>query len=107
MRYLVLALLLMTPAHSQTAGLPTVNEVALRAQEAFGKAKDASEVESIKAWCKASIRGESAAQRIVLIQQMRKLIEADKPQEANVLLDKMKSLDEQDENMVALVCKPR
>jgi hypothetical protein len=37
---------------------------------------------------------------------MGELVQADKPSEANALLEKMKSLDAQDENMVALVCIP-
>jgi hypothetical protein len=61
-RYLVLAtsmLLLMAPARSET-GMMSINEVALKAREAFGQAKDASVIESIKSWCKAGIRGASA-----------------------------------------------
>jgi hypothetical protein len=84
-----------------------MSEVALRVQDAFSKAKNASEVESVKSWCKASIRGASAAERIVQLKKMSELIEADKPREANVLLEKMKLLDAQDENLTALVCKPR
>jgi hypothetical protein len=110
MRYLVLAVLtltLMSPARSQTEGVLTVNDVALKAQDAFRKAKTASDTESVKSWCTASIKGASAAQRITFIKQMKTLIEADKPREANLALEKMKSLDEQDENMVSLVCNPR
>jgi hypothetical protein len=110
MRCLVLiaiAVCFVTTAHAQKGEKRTLSDFALQAQDAFSKAKNASEVENIKSWCKAGVVGETADQRIVLIQQMRTLIEADKLREANVLLEKMKSLDDQDENMVALVCKPR
>ena len=107
MRYIALAalsFLQVTQASPQTAQPPTIGEVAKNVKDQFSKAKNAHDVELIRMWCQDQIVGTSAAQRISIYNQMLTLVQADKPIEANKLLDKVTALDDNDKALVQQIC---
>jgi hypothetical protein len=102
MRYVVaLAVFVITPAYAQSPGDNFVAKV----QEEYRKAKNAGEVASVTAHCKARISSFSFPERDALSVQAIKLLEAHKIEEANVLFRKVNALEELDVNLGEMVCK--
>ena len=102
MRYVVaLAVFVIAPAYAQSPGDNFVAKV----QEEYRKAKNAGEVASITAYCKARISSFSFLERDALSVQAIKLLEANKIEEANVLFKKVNELEELDANLGNMVCK--
>jgi hypothetical protein len=102
MRYVVaLAVFAIAPAYAQSPGEKFVAKV----QEEYRKAKNADEVASVTAYCKARISSFSFEERDALSVQAVKLLEANKIEEANVLFRKVNSLEDLDDDLGKTVCK--
>jgi hypothetical protein len=110
MRYLVVligAAFLLATLPSMAAAPSSQDDVIKRTQEAFRKAKTPKDIASIKAYCEDSLATFSFPERNKLMVQAIKLMEADKLDEANVLKKRVNSIEELDETLAKMVCKPK
>ena len=110
MRYafFVLSWLLMgiLPVMPQAPQALTPDEIIQQSRDAFRRAKNPKEIESIKMWCKDLLASKSFPERNRLMVQALALMQKDQIAEANVLLKKVNDLEELDSNLAQMVCKP-
>jgi len=106
MRYRLglVGLLAAIPAYAQDAA--TTAFVA-RIQESYRNAKNDEEVKSVTAYCIAMISSLSFKERDRLSVQAIKLLEENKVERANVLFKRVNDLEELDQNLGKMVCKPQ
>jgi|ERR1700687_272803 len=94
------------PSFVQAQNLVT-DDFVLKIQDEYRKAKNDEEVKSITAWCKAKVGSISFKERDGLSVRTIKLLEANKVDEANVLFKRVNSLEELDENLAKMICRPK
>jgi hypothetical protein len=106
MRFVIAAVVIFAFPAVRYAQSAPANEFVLRIQNDYRNAKNPDEVESITMYCKANISSLSFKQRDELSVQAIKLLEANKVDEANALFKRVNSLEELDDNLARMVCKP-
>jgi hypothetical protein len=99
-----LALFVIPPAYAQNSA---PSDFVLKMQEEYRRAKNSKEVASITAYCKAKVSSFTFKERDGLSVKAIKLLEADNVDEANVLFKRVNSLEELDENLAKMICKPK
>ena len=82
-------------------------DLALKVQELYRKAKSKNEVEGITLWCRDKIVAMNFKQHEALMMAAIKQMEQNNIEEANVLLKRAKAVDELSANLGDLVCKRR
>lgn len=110
MRYIILFVgcifLAALPASAQSTSFATPDEIIQKARKAFRTAKKPEDVESIKMWCKDNLANVTFKERDRLMVQALRLLEANKVEEANGLIARVKALKELNGNLADMVCKP-
>ena len=85
----------------------SADDIVRKAHEPLKTAKTAEEIKSIEMWCIANLGTLSFPERNRLMTQSVKLMDANKIEEANELIKRVKTLEELDSNLGKLACKPR
>jgi hypothetical protein len=106
MRPVIATVAIFSFSTAQWAQSAPADEFVLRIQNDYRNAKNSDEVKSITMYCKARISSFSFRDRDRLSVQAIKLLEANKVDEANALFKKVNALEELDENLTRMVCKP-
>jgi hypothetical protein len=98
----VLVLAFVSPSIAQDTSL---GDFVPKIHEAYRKAKNQKEIDSVTAYCKEKIASFSFKERDALAKEAIKLLEEKKLEEANVLFKRVTDLEELDENLGKLTCK--
>lgn len=93
-------------AMAQSSRPQSPDDVIKRARESFKTAKNNEEIESVKMWCKAALVSLTFKESERLLLQSIKLMEANKADEANALTARVAAIDELNNNLAKLVCRP-
>jgi hypothetical protein len=106
MKLLICVLVLAFVSSSKTFAQGTsLDDFVPKIQEAYRKAKNQKEVDSVTAYCKEKVASFSFKERDGLAKEAVKLLEEKKLAEANVLFKRVNDLEELDENLGKLTCR--
>jgi len=94
------------PAIAQTERWPSLEEIIKVTREAFRTAKNKDQVESVKLWCRDGVDSLSHNEKMGLLREGDRLINAGKMVEAVDILEKLKAIDDANDKLASAVCKP-
>ena len=94
------------PAIAQTERWPSLEEIIKVTREAFRTAKNKDQVESVKLWCSDGVASLSHNEKMGLLREGDRLINAGKMVEAVDILEKLKAIDDANDKLASAVCKP-